>query len=59
MTKEREEELKGLMELELEQTGDFFAYDQWDGLIENDEITEDELDYMDENYRVEVTLVKK
>lgn len=59
MTKNREQELKELMELELEQTGDFFAYHQWDGQIENGEMTEDELDYMDNHYQVKISLLKK
>lgn len=37
----------------------FFEFHQWDGLIEDGLITHEEIEFMDDNYTVEIVLKKK
>lgn len=56
--RENIEELVDFAESELN-FHEYFDYHQWDGSIENEEMTDEELDYLRENYQVVVTLVPK
>lgn len=59
INKERIAELEALASEHLNDR-DFFYYHDWDDLIECDEsMTDEELDYLRDNYVVEVTLRRK
>lgn len=60
MDKEREERIVEWMQSEIEDE-EFFDYEQWDGYIEDEDedFSDEDLEYIRENYKIVVTLVKK
>ena len=59
LSNERIEELKAIAEDYLEDQ-DWFDYHDWDGLIEcEEELTDDELTWMRENFEVTLTITRK